>query len=158
MNAAGQLVGINTAIASQTGSYAGYAFAVPSSIARKVSSDLIAYGRVQRAFIGISGAGVTPELAEELGLEAVQGVWIHSLSEEGGAADAGIAPGDVLLRINGTAVNSIAELQEEVARHDPGDTVIVEIQGRDRPIEVQLRDVHGGTEVKDRMQWNRERT
>ncbi len=158
VNAAGQLVGINTAIASQTGSYAGYAFAVPASIARKVSSDLIAYGRVQRAFIGISGAGVTPELAEEMGLDAVQGVWIHSLSAGGGAEDAGIEPGDVLIRFNGQAVNSIAELQEEVARHDPGDTVLVEIQGHDRPIQVQLRDVHGGTEVKDRLQWNRENT
>ena len=158
VNAAGQLVGINTAIASQTGSYAGYAFAVPASIARKVSSDLIAYGRVQRAFIGISGAGVTPELAEEMGLDAVQGVWIHSLSAGGGAEDAGIEPGDVLIRINGQAVNSISELQEEVARHDPGDTVLVEIQGHDRPIQVQLRDVHGGTEVKDRLQWNREHT
>jgi S1-C subfamily serine protease len=158
VNVAGQLVGINTAIASETGNYAGYAFAVPASIAQKVSRDLIAYGRVQRAFIGISGAGVTPELAEELGLDAVQGVWIHSLSPEGGAEDAGIEAGDILLRINGQAVNSIAELQEEVARHDPGDLVSVEIFGRDRPIQVQLRDVHGGTEVKDRLQWNRERT
>ena len=158
VNAAGELVGINTAIASETGSYAGYAFAVPASIARKVSSDLIAYGRVQRAFIGISGAGVTPELAQEFGLDAVEGVWIHSLSPDGGAADAGIEPGDVLVRINGQAVNSIAELQEEVARHDPGDTVSVEILGRERPVPIQLRDVHGGTEVKDRLQWNRERT
>ena len=158
VNAAGELVGINTAIASETGSYAGYAFAVPASIARKVSSDLIAYGRVQRAFIGISGAGVTPELVQEFGLDAVEGVWIHSLSPDGGAADAGIEPGDVLVRINGQAVNSIAELQEEVARHDPGDTVSVEILGRERPVPVQLRDVHGGTEVKDRLQWNRERT
>lgn len=158
VNAAGQLVGINTAIASQTGSYAGYAFAVPASIAQKVSSDLIAYGRVQRAFIGISGTGVTPEIAEQFGLETVRGVWIHSVTPSGGAEAAGIAAGDVVLRINGLEVNSIAELQEEVARHDPGEVVSVTLLGRSSPIQVQLKDVHGGTEIKDRLQWNRERS
>jgi S1-C subfamily serine protease len=158
VNVEGELVGINTAIASQTGSYAGYAFAVPSSIAEKVCNDLISYGRVQRAFIGISGTGVTAEIAAELDLNEVRGVWIHSLSPQGGAESAGIEPGDILLSINGLSVNSIAELQEEVARHDPGDTVVVTLQGRSEPLPVQLRDVNGGTEVKDRLQWNRERT
>lgn len=158
VNAAGELVGINTAIASETGSYAGYAFAVPSSIAAKVAGDLIAYGRVQRAFIGIQGTGVTPDLAKEFELDGMRGVWIYSLSPGGGAAAAGIEPGEVILEIDGVAVNTIAELQEEVARHAPGDVVKVRLSGRDEQVEVTLRDSEGGTEVKDRMQWNRERS
>ena len=155
VNAAGELVGINTAIASETGSYAGYAFAVPSSIARKVASDLIAYGRVQRAFIGIQGAGVTPGLAQEMGLDDVRGVWIHSLSPGGGAAKAGLKPGDVILEVNGAPVNTIAELQEEVARHDPGEELSLQVAGREQPVRVLLRDAKGGTDVKDRFEWNR---
>ncbi len=155
VNAAGELVGINTAIASQTGSYAGYAFAVPSSIARKVASDLIAYGRVQRAFIGIQGTGVTPGLAEEFGLTDVRGVWIHSLSPGGGAEAAGLDAGDIILAVNGEPVNTIAELQEEVARHAPGEAVELQIAGRTHAVEVVLRDAKGGTEVKDRFEWNR---
>lgn len=155
VNAEGELVGINTAIASETGSYAGYAFAVPSSIARKVASDLIAYGRVQRAFIGIQGAGVTPGLAQEIGLDEVRGVWIHSLSPGGGAAQAGLEPGDVILEVNGAPVNTIAELQEEVARHDPGEELSLQVAGREQPVQVLLRDAKGGTDVKDRFEWNR---
>lgn len=155
VNAAGELVGINTAIASETGSYAGYAFAVPSSIARKVAADLIAYGRVQRAFIGIQGTGVTPDLAQELNLDAVRGVWIHSLSPGGGAAKAGLEPGDVILEVNGAPVNTISELQEEVARHDPGEEVSLRVAGREQPVRILLRDAKGGTDVKDRFEWNR---
>jgi S1-C subfamily serine protease len=158
VNGSGQLVGINTAIASQTGSYAGYAFAVPASIARKVSSDLIAYGRVQRAFIGISGAGVTPGLAAELGLKEVRGVWVQGVAPNGGAKASGIVPGDVILAINGQSVNTLSELQEEVARHDPGAVLNVTLVGHSEPIEVTLRDLNGDTELKNRLEWNRERS
>lgn len=158
VNASGELIGINTAIASQTGSYAGYAFAVPSSIAKKVCDDLIAYGRVQRAFIGISGTGVTSALAMERDLKEVRGVWVQGVVPNGGAEGAGIAPGDVILAINGQPVNTISELQEEVARHDPGDVIDVTVAGTSSPIPVTLRDLNGDTELKNQIEWIRERS
>ncbi len=158
VNDRGELIGINTAIASKTGSYAGYAFAVPSSIAQKVSQDLIAYGRVQRAFMGIQGTGVTAEIAKDLELEGIRGVYVHACVPSGGAALAGIESGDVILSINGQEVNTIAQLQEQVAQHTPGTQLSIRIAGQDTPISVTLRDSQGGTGIKDRLHWSEERS
>jgi serine protease Do len=158
VNDRGELIGINTAIASKTGSYAGYAFAVPSSIAQKVSQDLIAYGRVQRAFRGIQGTGVTAEIAKDLELEGIRGVYVHACVPSGGAALAGIESGDVILSINGQEVNTIAQLQEQVAQHTPGTQLSIRIAGQDTPISVTLRDSQGGTGIKDRLHWSEERS
>jgi len=121
----GNLIGINTAIATNTGSYAGYSFAVPVNLAKKVMEDLAKYGEVRRALMGVNIQDVTAELAEEKGFGDIKGVYIAGVSPEGGAAKAGIELGDVILSVDGTAVNSVSELQELVARHRPEEEIDV---------------------------------
>lgn len=123
VNTSGQLIGINTAIASQSGSYQGYGFAVPSNLAIKVATDLIEYGEVRRALLGVSIGAVDFERASIIGLDAVKGVEILSISRDGAAALSGIRTGDVVLAVNGQSVNESNELQEKVAVLRPGDTV-----------------------------------
>ncbi|MFD2532113.1 trypsin-like peptidase domain-containing protein [Gracilimonas halophila] len=127
VNTSGQLVGINTAIASQTGTYQGYGFAVPSNLAIKVAEDLIEYGRVRRALLGVTIAGVDYDRAVEKGMETVRGVEILNVSENGAAFESGIRPGDVVLRVNGIKVNEANQLQQQVAVLSPGETVRLSI-------------------------------
>lgn len=111
----GELIGINSAIASNTGSYAGYSFAVPVNIVKKVMADLLEFGTVQRAFIGVSIREIDNKLAEEKKLNQYQGVYVAGLTE-GGAADlAGVKEGDIITKIGEAKVNSSPELQEQVA-------------------------------------------
>ena len=125
VNAEGKLIGINTAIASRTGSYAGYSFAVPASIVHKVTRDLKEFGQVQRAFIGVRIGEVSEDLAEELGLEEVRGAYVAGLTENGAAEEAGIETGDVILSVQDRAVNNVPELQEEVSKYRPGKSIKV---------------------------------
>jgi len=127
VNTSGQLIGINTAIASQTGSYQGYGFAVPSNLAIKVARDLIEYGQVQRALLGVSIAGVDYDRALEKGMKTVRGVEILSASTDGAAAEAGIKPGDVVLSVNGKEVYEANQLQQQVAVMRPGEVVELNI-------------------------------
>lgn len=127
VNTSGQLVGINTAIASQSGTYQGYGFAVPSNLAIKVARDLIEYGEVRRALLGVSIAGVDYTRAIEKGMETVRGVEIMSVSPEGAASEAGMVPGDVVLQVNGVMVNEANELQQQVAVLSPGEVVELRI-------------------------------
>ena len=127
VNTSGQLIGVNTAIASQTGSYQGYGFAVPSNLAIKVAKDLIEYGQVRRALLGVSIAGVDYERALEKGMKTVRGVEILSISEGGAAAQAGIIPGDVVLSVNGKEVYEANQLQQQVAVLRPGEQVELNI-------------------------------
>ncbi len=123
VNTSGQLIGINTAIASQSGSYQGYGFAVPSNLAIKVATDLIQFGEVKRALLGVNIASVDYERAQEIGIEEIKGVEILGLTA-GGAADlSGLERGDVILEVNGQTVNESNELQEKVAILRPGDVV-----------------------------------
>lgn len=117
----GHLVGINTAIATETGSYAGYSFAVPVLLVEKVVNDLREYGEVKRALLGVSIRSVDAKLAEDYGLPEVKGVMIMGISEGSGAADAGIAPGSVIYQVDGLDVNSTSELQEIIGRKRPGE-------------------------------------
>lgn len=126
VNTAGQLVGINTAILTRSGQYEGYSFAIPSNLVRKVIYDLREYGKVQRGILGVAIAEIDPETAEELNLPQLSGVLITSVSEDAAAAEAGIRARDVIISIDGKAVNSIPELQEFIARHRPGDEIEVE--------------------------------
>lgn len=119
----GKLIGINTAIATNTGSYAGYSFAVPVDLAKKVMQDLAEFGEVRRALMGVNIQDVTAELAEEKGIDEIKGVYIAGVAPNGGAEKAGIELGDVILSVDGTAVNSVAELQELVARHRPDEQI-----------------------------------
>ena len=127
VNTRGELVGINTAIASQTGSYAGYAFAVPTSIVQKVVADLRQYGSVQRALLGIRMLDITSDVQQYYGLKSLEGVYIAEVVPGSAAEKAGVASGDVLIAVDGTAVNSSSELQEKIARHNPGDGVTLTV-------------------------------
>jgi len=125
VNLNGDLIGINSAIASRTGSYEGYSFAIPSSLASKVVDDLLKYKVVQRALLGVQIREVDATLASEKKLNTLNGVYVEGLSESSSAAVAGIKPGDIITRINGVAVNTSSQLQEQVARFRPGDRIKV---------------------------------
>jgi len=149
VNQQGNLVGINTAIASRTGSYTGYSFAVPVTIVQKVVEDLKEFGEVQRALLGVSIADVTNTLADEKNLERVEGVYVAGVAENGAAKDAGIKEGDVIISVAGEPVNSTAELQERVSRFRPGDDVriVVKRKGERKQFNVTLRNKHGDTQI-----------
>lgn len=125
VDAAGNLIGINTAIASKTGSYAGYAFAVPSNLARKVAMDLVEFGSVQRAVLGVNIRPVNEEIAEDLSLPAVAGVLVTGITEDSGAQKAGIRRDDVILSVGGTATATMPQLLERVNRYRPGQSTEV---------------------------------
>lgn len=147
INLQGGLVGINTAIASPTGAYAGYGFAVPSNIVNKVVEDLLKYGSVQRGYLGITIRGVDGNLAREKDLEVTRGVYIDSLAENSAAHDAGLQPGDVILEVNGKEIASAPELQELIARQRPGDNVKLKVARGSKELEVkaQLKNRDGET-------------
>ncbi|MCG8582542.1 MAG: Do family serine endopeptidase [Bacteroidales bacterium] len=154
VNQRGELVGINTAIASRTGSFTGYSFAVPVTIAKKVVADLMEFGEVQRGLLGVSIIevnNVPEELADELGvtIDRIEGVFIGSVAPDGGAEEAGLKAGDIILSVNGEAVNSVPELQERVSMHRPGEKVnlIVLRDGKQKPFEVTLRNIRGTTGI-----------
>lgn len=122
----GDLIGINTAIASPSGVYAGYSFAIPSNLVKKVIEDLREYGAVQRGYLGISMGSVDDKLAKELNLENVAGAYISDVQKGSGADDAGLKGGDIITKVNGKAIKTSPELQEIVARYRPGDKIEVE--------------------------------
>ena len=121
VNKAGELVGINTAIVSTTGSYTGYSFAVPSNIVKKIVSDLIDFGSVKRARLGITMQPIDEKIASELKLSSLAGVYIYEVSKGGAADKAGVKKGDVLLAIDSTVVKSASAVQEKVNGFHPGD-------------------------------------
>lgn len=148
INTQGELVGINTAIASRTGAFSGYSFAVPVSIVEKVVTDLIEYGEVQRAILGVNITTVTAELAEAMDIDAIEGVYVSNVRPEGAARQAGIKEGDVIISVDDTRVNSSAQLQETVSQYRPGQEVqvIVKRDGKLKQFEVVLRNLEGNTE------------
>jgi serine protease Do len=119
----GQLIGINTAIASPTGAYAGYAFAVPSNIVKKVINDIRAYGLVQRAYLGVNMASVNEDIAKSLSLPNIDGVYVENIVIGGAAESAGLVKKDVITKINNVQVNSANELQEQIAQYHPGEKI-----------------------------------
>lgn len=127
VNAAGRLVGINTAIASGNGYYTGYSFAIPSNIVKKVYLDIKTYGQVQQAFIGVSIAELNATLAKEYGLDALNGVYVTEVDAEGAGAGSNIQVGDVITHIGGIPVNSLAEVRGVLKTKSPGDNVSVSI-------------------------------
>ncbi|MHA7877318.1 MAG: Do family serine endopeptidase [Bacteroidota bacterium] len=132
VNLKGELVGINTAIASNTGNFTGYSFAIPASIVQKITDDLKKYGTVQRAMLGISIRDVDADLAEKEGLKKLNGVYIAEISKSGAAAEAGIQAGDVIVAINGNKVKTTSQLQEQIARYKPNDKVRVTFYRKDQ--------------------------
>lgn len=145
----GKLIGINAAIASNTGSYTGYAFAIPSNLAQKVVGDLIQFGEPQRGYLGVSIAEMNSDLANELGLNDIKGVYLARVMEDGAAGKAGIEEGAVVLQVEGQDVNSTAELMSKVAQHRPGEIVSLLIfeDGREKEYNLTLRNVYGSTKL-----------
>ncbi len=142
VNTNGELVGINTAIITRSGKYEGYSFAIPSTLVQKVIKDLRDYGEVQRGLLGIRIGPVNDQNAKELGLPRVEGVYISSVTPDGGAEDAGLQSGDVIVGINKKKIGSIPELQEQVGRLHPGTTIDLEYirRGKRFRAEVTLKD------------------
>ncbi|MCD6556622.1 MAG: Do family serine endopeptidase [Bacteroidales bacterium] len=149
VNTNGELVGINTAIASQTGSYAGYSFAVPVTIVKKVVADLKEFGTVQRALLGVNIQDVDAKLAEDLKMDKPEGVYVVNVNKESAAEEAGIKEKDVIVKVNDTPVEKVSELQEQISRFSPGDkvTVWVKRDGKLKKFLVELKNSLGTTEV-----------
>jgi Do/DeqQ family serine protease len=149
VNMFGELVGINSAILSPSGSYSGYSFAIPVNIVKKVVADFIKYGEVQRAVLGVSILDVTGEVAEKYNLDKISGVYIRSVTEEGAAKDAGIKGGDVIIEINKVQVNSTAELTEQIGKCRPGELIYVTVKrdNKKKQFEVVLRNRQGNTKI-----------
>jgi Do/DeqQ family serine protease len=136
VNMSGGLLGINTAIASPTGSYSGYGFAVPSNIVNKVIEDLIKYGAVQRGWLGVSVGSVTSDLVKAQSLEVNEGAYISGFAENGKSAakDVGLKEGDVVIKIDEAPIRSSSALIEHVGRHRPGDKLMVTVNRKGKEI------------------------
>lgn len=164
MNAKGELVGINSVLSSPTGAYAGYGFAIPTSIMTKVIADLKQYGTVQRALLGIRGGSIGSSLmddrqpidnsgktladkAKELGV--VEGVWVSEIVENGSASGADIKVDDVIIGLDNKKVSNMADLQEAIAKHRPGDKVKVKLirDKKEKTVEVTLKNEQGTTKI-----------
>jgi len=142
------VIGVNTAIASSTGSYIGYGFAVPINLAKKVVDDFIEYGEVRRGYIGVSIRPVTPVIAKGVGLDKPKGVFIENVIDGKPADRAGIKNGDIVLSVEGTPVNKPNQLQAKVGSYKPGDEVRLQIwrDGREMTFNVTLERLETGKE------------
>ena len=149
VNTRGELIGINSAIASNTGSFTGYSFAIPVNLVRKVTDDLAEFGSVQRGFIGVSIRDIDSKLAEEKGLKEVKGIYVAGLTPGGAAEGAGLKEGDVITQVGQFPINSSPQLQEQIGRYRPGDKVNVTVlrNGTERSFAVVLRNKDGETNL-----------
>lgn len=147
VNTVGELIGINAAIASHTGVYEGYSFAIPVNIVRKVVTDIIEYGEIQRGYLGVQIQDINASFANSIGLESVEGIFVSGVVENSGADDAGILKGDVILSINGITTNSLSSLLGIIAQYNPGKVVNIEISRDNKKItyDVTLKNVNGTT-------------
>ncbi len=154
VNLNGDLVGINTAIASQTGSFAGYSFAVPSALVSKVVDDLLKYGEVQRALLGARIQEIDSKLAKDQNLNTLNGVYIVDVTEKSGALEAGLKAGDVITAVNGVPVTKQSQLLEQVGRYRPGDKVKVTYlrANKERTADVVLKNLNNSTELVKRSE------
>lgn len=150
---AGNLVGVNTAIVSQTGSYAGYSFAIPSNMVRKIVEDLIDFGSVKRALLGITMQPVTNEIADKLKLSSLNGVYIVEVLKGSAADEAGLKKEDILVAIDSVKVTSTSSVQEMVSKYRPGDKVAVTFirNGKEKTLDVVFKGTtaENGTKDKD---------
>lgn len=149
VNLDGNLVGINTAIASRTGTYTGYGFAVPSNIVTKVVEDLLKYGNVQRGMLGVTIRTMDSNLAKEKDVEFTKGVWVEQVGKDSGADLAGIVSGDIIISVNGKETTTSPRLQEIIAGKRPGDKVVLLVNrnGKEKELEATLKNSQGGTSI-----------
>lgn len=145
----GGLLGINTAIASPTGSYSGYGFAVPSDIVSKIVEDLIKFGVVQRGWLGVSVQSVNNDLAKQFDLEVIEGAYVSGFAEKSAAKDAGVKEGDVVVKLDNTPIKTSTALTEYIGRKRPGDKVEVTVNrgGKEVSYSVMLKGRDGKTTV-----------
>lgn len=147
----GRLIGINSAIASQTGSYAGYSYAIPVNIVRKIVGDLIKFGTVQRAYLGLTYIpdNVSDEELKKLGVKQGEGVYVSGVNEGSAAKEAGIKEGDYITAINEIAVSSASEMVEQVANYRPGDKISITYKrdGKEKKGNATLKNISGNTDV-----------
>jgi Do/DeqQ family serine protease len=149
VNSSGQLIGINSAIASNTGSYTGYSFAVPVNIVKKVVNDLLEFGTVQRAFMGVSIRDIDSKFASEKNITDMNGVFVNGTTAGGAAELAGIQKGDIITKVAGVDVSNTSTLLEQVGRFRPGDKINVTVRrdGKEMEIPVELKNKEGGTRM-----------
>lgn len=157
VSASGNLIGINTAIASKTGSYTGYSFAIPSNIVKKVTEDLLEYGIVQRAFIGVSIQNVNQKVANDYKLPNLKGVMVNGITKDGAARSAGIQVNDVILKVGTIEVNDIPELQEQIGSFRPGEKASITIRrgSEIKSITIVLRNKEGNTASINKEEINK---
>src|SRR5690606_34586163 len=151
VNARGELIGINSAIASPTGVYAGYGFAIPINLAKKILDDFKEFGSVKRGFVGITFNEINETLRKEKGIDDINGLYVQDVVKDGGADAAGIKAGDVITKIDGRTIYSSSDLQERVARLRPGDKVKLTYKrnGKESEVPVTLK---GEEENKSRRE------
>ena len=139
VNADGKLIGINTAIYAPSGTYAGYSFAVPINLVKKVMQDLIDHGEVKRAFLGIMIQSVDSDMAKEFNLAVTEGVYVSELIEGGAAIQSELNTGDVITRINGIQTSSVPKLQEQIGSRNPGDDIVVTVNRKGKPKDIIVK-------------------
>jgi serine protease Do len=149
VNTKGELIGINAAIASGTGSYVGYSFAIPVNIVKKVVDDYMKYGKIQRAYLGIYYREVDDQFAKDKGIKDIQGIYVEDLVEGGAAAVSGIKKGDVIIKIQDSPVNSKSEMLEVIGQHNPGDKISLTVirDGKEMIMPVTLQSEGGSLAV-----------
>ncbi len=158
VDANGKLIGINTAIVTQTGAYEGYSFAIPVNLMSRITDDIIKYGKSQRAYLGVSITDVDATLAKEEKLSVTQGVYIDKVFDGGSAQYAGVIVGDVITQVNGSDVKNAAELQEKVASTKVGETVTLTVNrdGEVKKIAVVLKDSKPPVEKRQQRSYQRQ--
>ncbi len=151
INTNGELIGINSAIASQSGSYIGYSYAIPVNIVKKIVNDIVKFGTVQRAFLGIQYApdGISEEDKSRLGVKDGDGVFVTEVPEGGAAKAAGIKKGDFITKVNGISINSGPEMVEQVARYKPSDKITLSYMrdGKENTVNLTLKNKAGNTDI-----------
>lgn len=149
VNTSGELIGINSAIASGNGYYTGYSFAIPSNIAKKIVNDLKTYGRAQYAFLGINITEIDSKKADELGLDEIKGIYVAEIQPNTAAEKSGLKEGDILRDIDGFEVNSMAEVREILSQRSPGDIVKAKILRKSQIlyIDIELLNIDGTADV-----------
>ena len=149
VNLKGELVGINSAILSPSGAYSGYSFAIPINLVKKVVTDFIKYGEVQRAVLGINIKDVNSETAKRFNLDKIEGVLISGINDDGAAQEAGLEEGDIIVEINKIKTNSVAELTEQIGKYRPGEIIYVTVKraNKKKQFEVLLRNMLGNTKI-----------
>lgn len=149
VNSKGELVGINSAIASQTGSYVGYSFAIPVNMVRKIVADLAEFGITQRAYLGIEMIDLNSQTANKLNVDNVDGVYVANVINGGAAEKAGISAGDIILAVNDSKVNSATELLEIISLYRPGANVTLDVKtgNSTRKVDVTLQNKYGSIEL-----------